>query len=373
VLVFLKNKLVLHNTILQILIIFAFASASIYVYSFCLLYLFLYIVIHNKKCINRNILIPITVYITLVFLMTFFKLCSDPSIFIKSFVALFGFYCALLLLDDFDSLYYSSLISLIIFQLFVIFNIFIYGFENFPNESPLEKIFNGKSGNGITSNMIVLQIHYFFLHILKDNKFNFSLFFTILLTLLISMSTYARGSLVSSFALLMIFFFGFGFSVKKLLFLVVVITLVVTLDTEMFLDFFNRYTKLSQGFSDHDRIAALTQYLRKIDLLTFFYGADYNDTIIVQTLNGNPHNSFIRAHHNYGIFYIFYVIGIIFISVFNTKSIHKVFLYSALSSVLIFRLWTEPVLFPTIFDFYFFSMFFSVIIYEKRTATFKSL
>jgi hypothetical protein len=95
-------------------------------------------------------------------------------------------------------------------------------------------------------------------------------------------------------------------------------------------------------------------------------GANYDETIIDRELNGNPHNSFIRAHHNYGLLYVIFILSTIFLCIFTNQSFKKIILYGSIMLVLVFRIWTEPILFPTILDFYFFSIFFTIYNYEPK-------
>lgn len=361
----LRNSEIISGLVFQLLIIFSFASANFIIYGLTILFLFIYYIFPHGLNISRNVFILVFFYLVIVFLMVLVKAVEDPNLIFKSLFSIVGLLAASILVKDLKIHYFCSGFALIFFQFFVFCNILYYGFENFPAESPLEKVFDGKSGNGITSYIIILQIHFYVCHIIYHFRVDKMLNITIVSTLLISMSTYARGSLIAAFMLIFITFIVFRFSKKFILILCLLVFGLLISDFDSIVDLFNRYSKLSQGLEDYSRTEALKQYLNKIDIISFFIGADYRSTIIDNELSGNPHNSFIRAHHNYGILYIVFILFLFGLSVFIGKGIKKHILYGSLMLVLLFRIWTEPILFPTIFDFYFFSIVFLIFSYER--------
>ena len=111
----------------------------------------------------------------------------------------------------------------------------------------------------------------------------------------------------------------------------------------------------------------LNAYLHKIDYFESFTGVDYSNTIIEVFYNNNPHNSFIRAHSIFGLPYlglIFFIPGLIFIFY---KKIKYRFYVSGVLLILFFRTYAEPIMFPSLLDFYYFSiLLFPVFAYTKK-------
>lgn len=363
----LKKEDRLWRIIFQLLIIFSFASSNAILYSITFLYFFVfYIIPFNFNYKDNFYLFFISFYVLILLMMIVFKTNSDIFIAPKAMLSLFGITVALIHMKDLKIHYFSSAWALIIFQLFIFLCIIYYGFDDFPNVSPLEKIFEGKSGNGITSYLIVLQIHFFIMHIIYEKRNNSFLYFSIFFTFLISLSTYARGSLISS---ILIIFIAFTLFRSSKFFIVLVLSIVFSTliyDFDGIYDLITRYTKLSKGLEDYNRTEALKQYLNKIDLKSFFLGADYTGTIIDNHLSGNPHNSIIRAHHNFGIVYIFFIIFYTALSLLITKGIRKTVLHATLILILFFRIWTEPVLFPTVFDYFYFCIILFMLTNGKK-------
>lgn len=144
-------------------------------------------------------------------------------------------------------------------------------------------------------------------------KTNFDLFL-LGLFLLISFATGSRGVLVG---IALAFFFRFGFSIRNILYsffatVVYFILISIKLDTS-----FNRFS--SQGFFN-DRILQYTYAFETFIQQPFFgYGLDkyaYIDKdIIPNSLEGliiSAHNGYLAILVQYGIFFSFIILGIIF-------------------------------------------------------------
>lgn len=358
------NAGVLKIAVFQLLVIFAFASSNMIFYA--ITFLFPLVFFHRKLeyfILTKNELKFFFVFLLYIIAFSALKIDEDSLLIAKGLLSGFSLFMSFLLSKNIKSVYSGSLISILVFQLFVIGGIVYYGFNNYPAVSPLEKIFSGKSGNGITSYLIILQIHLFICHIFFQPKKNNIFFLTFFFTFLISASTYGRGSLISSILLILVLIVFYKRNVKLLLSIPICIFLIaINLKIDL-LELIERYTKLGRGLNDYYREAAIYQYVGKIDVKSFFIGANYNNTIISKELSGNPHNSFIRGHHNFGFIYLFSIGISIFVSIVNHRRFFHGSIISGLFLILFFRIFTEPVLFPTIFDYFFFS---SILIIKRN-------
>ena len=359
------NNKVINEIIFQLLLIFSFASANYYIYSITIsFFLIRYAFVKSKAFIEISTSFFFAIFLILVLISISIKTFIDPFLFFKSSFSIIGVLAAAFFVKDINTHYISSAWALMLWQSFVLLNIFYYGFENFPAENPVEKIFIGKSGNGVTSYTVVLQIHFFIFHVFYKHKKDKILYISIIFTLLISASTYARGSLSSALMLVFFTFFIYKFSKYFLVFCTVVsFMLFNNVNSDEINDFYLRNSKFSQGFKDNNREIIVTEYLNKIDFTSFFIGADFEGTIVKTEFNGNPHNTFVRAHQHYGIFYLLFIFLYTIYSVLYIKKIRRALIFIILLAILIFRAWTETVFFPTIFDFYFFSIIFSAKLY----------
>ena len=59
-------------------------------------------------------------------------------------------------------------------------------------------------------------------------------------------------------------------------------------------------TKLGSGLFDSHRYIVYASYFEELSWVSAFKGADY-PSYVYEFLNGNPHSSFIRAHHLFGM------------------------------------------------------------------------
>lgn len=227
---------------------------------------------------------------------------------------------------------------------------------------PFGEVIEGASTNGIPAYMIIIQL---FLCTITYVVAGRAPVLTPAITFLIAFYGNGRGSLIVGallvFGALVInlfprkvpFFYRatlFILSIGAMAFLIV--------NSAELLDYVSRYTKLSVGVSDSNRAAILDAYMAKINPFTFFFGTDYSGTPIDFRYEGNPHISYIRLHSFFGIFALLMAIfspAIIFFAKGGWILKLPILFFIGLA---LLRAATEPILFPTLLDVFFFSMFF---------------
>ncbi|MES2319254.1 MAG: hypothetical protein V4631_17385 [Pseudomonadota bacterium] len=253
----------------------------------------------------------------------------------------------------------ASRISLLTVQVGVFAFLCLHGWDNFP----LENMIGEQSSNGITSYMIILQANY--------SAFNFIVrrrasTVTSLLTLVVCIVGYGRGSILASMGIVVINLLSFltlrsmSGALWRALAGLLIVGAVGMLYSDDIVFFLEANTKLGSGLFDSARERILIDYAGKIDAVTFVTGADYDGTSIPSEFRGNPHNSYIRAHHIFGVFYLL-ALSLFPLAIFWTRKAWPVKLYcSAVLALVLFRASTEPLLFPSLFDFYFFALFFGL-------------
>lgn len=232
---------------------------------------------------------------------------------------------------------------------------------------PLGEVIPGSSTNGIPSYLIVLQVALSITFLLQKGRLPLiSPFFTLLVAFL----GLGRGSIIVALA---IFLSSIGFNVilyygNSLLLRVLIVlsfTFVIILifaggfyyGSEYFLAYIES-SKFASGVLDPYRGQILQEYIAKVDALGFLLGVDYSGTVIATKYDGNPHIAFIRTHSFYGFFGVFIAIvspSFVFLSREDVRFKLAGFL---LLSLLLVRALTEPILFPTLLDFFYFYCFF---------------
>jgi hypothetical protein len=222
---------------------------------------------------------------------------------------------------------------------------------------PLERMLPDSSSNGITSYLVILQANYCVALTIVTRRVAF---LTPIATLLICVSGYGRSSIIAALAILLInaivWLSGRKRGVKMLL--VIVLGLVLSFIAVRFggviAEFVQANTKIGSGLVDSHRAEINQSYFEQINALSLFAGSDYSGTKIDLDYRGNPHNSFIRAHHLLGLPYVLLMI-------FFPVLLHRRFSGDrasryryAMILVMLARAVTEPVLFPSMLDFFYF-------------------
>lgn len=225
---------------------------------------------------------------------------------------------------------------------------------------PFGEVIEGSSTNAIPAYMIVIQL---FLCVTTFIMTGRAPILTPALTLMIAFFGNGRGSLVVGSLLvagsLVINLFprNVSFLYRALLMAISLVAMVeiATHATELY-DYASRYTKLSVGIEDRNRGDILSSYLAEINPYTFFFGAEYEGTIIDIQYKGNPHISFIRTHSFFGIFALLMALlspFTVFFSRGRWSLKLPIFFFVSLAVV---RAGSEPILFPTLLDVFYFLM-----------------
>lgn len=248
----------------------------------------------------------------------------------------------------------ASQLTLLAAQATVFIYLIVSGIANFP----LDNMLPDSSSNGVTSYMVLLQANYCIVNYVLTRKTSLP---TALMTLAICIVGYGRGSILAAAALVSLGVAArvwAGGYTRALLALVIVMGGAAAVAIEygdVISEFVAANTKIGSGLYDAHRAGILTEYLEKLDGVSLWTGGSYEGTSIVTDYNSNPHNSYIRAHYIFGLPYLL-LLFLIPIYLVNRAHERRVKAYAAcVWAVALFRALTEPVLFPTLFDFYFFA------------------
>jgi hypothetical protein len=274
------------------------------------------------------------------------------------FVALVGMGCAIVFTRNLETYLLASRLSLLAAQAALAIFLLSRGITSFP----LEGLFEHSSSNGITSCLIVLQVNYSAIQYLVRRK---SSLITALLTLAICIIGYGRGSILASSAIVatnLLFsasWRSYRAAAGALCVLAVGAVLLLAYGRDVVL-FVQENTKIGAGLYDEARARMISEYTGRIHAGTLMAGADYRGTVIESEFGGNPHNSYIRAHHLFGLPYILAMILLPCLMVSRGHSFPAVAFTGCMIFILFVRCATEPILFPTPFDFYYFAICFAL-------------
>lgn len=233
----------------------------------------------------------------------------------------------------------------------------VHGLDDFP----LEHILPETSSNGITSYLVALQANYCIVRFLLRGR---ATLVTPLITLAICVVGYGRGSILAATAIVAVNAVACLDS-RRALRSVALLALATALAAWIYqrhgdavATFVEVNTKIGSGLVDQHRERQIAEYLERVDGLTLLIGAEYEGTSIASEYNNNPHNAFIRGHHIFGLGYIVLVTVLPF-AMTSARLPRTRRLYAhALVVVVLFRAFTEPILFPTALDTIYFALCF---------------
>lgn len=228
---------------------------------------------------------------------------------------------------------------------------------------PLGELIPGSSTNGLPSYLIVLQIALSISVFLEKNKLPV---LSALATLIVAVFGLGRGSMIVALLIVSYSFFVNYFVAKYgveknvsvrlffgLIFLSAAVSTVFYAWHLGYMDEWIEGSKFGGGVLDSHRGNMLADYLGKLDVWSLLFGTDYSGASINNIYGGNPHNSYIRTHSYYGFFGLLIVaLSPLAIFLTNKKLVSKCVVFVLVTLVLV-RAVTEPILFPTLLDFFY--------------------
>jgi len=359
-----KKSLLIFSTIFSMY--YTFLYMSIILFLLFLLFSFLLIFIEKNYITKIIKKYNQSIYVLLIYMIAF----SMPFIMLNNFstpiyflLTLWSILLAIVFLKIENLFYVFSSIKWLLYT-FIIFTLgYLYiTYGKYPIGYSLEHMTGEQvSANGITSfaNIILGVYTILSFKLKKENTLVASLF-----VLYISVEGYGRGSIIFSLMLILINIL-YIYQKNKIFFKIIFIasgSVLIVFISPFVYDIYLT-TKLASGF-ETPRTIILEQYLNKIDVFSLLFGVSYSGTIIESMYNNNPHITYIRSHHIFGLFYLlslFYIIGRKSISTFKSKIFEEHMIFLIIVAVLIRNI-TEPLFFPSIFD----SLFLLILFLPKN-------
>lgn len=115
-------------------------------------------------------------------------------------------------------------------------------------------------------------------------------------------------------------------------------------------------TKLALGIHDYARRDVLLDYIREMGISGWILGGSYQNTIIATEFHGNPHISYVRAHHLFGLPYLLMPLVMTGLLLWRLRNNKACLPLGFVAAVYLLRATTEPILFPTVYDTCFFAL-----------------
>lgn len=230
---------------------------------------------------------------------------------------------------------------------------------------PFEGLIPGTSTNGLPAYLIVVSVAYSIAIYLRYGRLPVV---SGVAVLGIAMIGLGRSSMIISALILLFYFLANALIINErkmsgLAYLVFVAFVVVILGLYSGVTFdvvedAIQQSKFSAGVVDEHRAIMIDDYINKIDAWSLLFGTDYSGTSIVQSYGGNPHNSFIRLHSFYGIVGLFVILSPVYFLIASRYPFKSKFIVLVLISLVLIRSGTEPILFPTPLDLFYWLYFF---------------
>lgn len=246
-------------------------------------------------------------------------------------------------------------------------------YTHWGEPEPLGMVIKGSSTNAIPAYLIVLQISLSLAAYLATGRLPVLSPF---ITFAVAFIGNGRGSLVvaaliiAATLLLNVVAPGRGKLHWRLAFLLGLVLAVSSLVLwgEEFLELVTNYTKLSVGLVDTNRLEIWDQYSEKIDGPTLLFGGNYAGTIIEHEYGGNPHIAYIRTHSFFGLpLTLLAMISPAFVLLARKTLAAKAVFFTFISLAAL-RAYSEPIFFPTLLDFFYFTWFLMYFNYAPGTA-----
>lgn len=292
---------------------------------FNILFLFLMKKIHYKETF---------LFLIFLFILLIFGILSPVSMSIWMPSLIIGINTFLIALIFNNNLAFRFIYFLLFFaNCFVFFKWYQSGYLSWFGE----ELIPGRSRNIVSAYLIVFQIYYFVLCDINSKKINvFLSFFTFLNCILL----FGRTGIVLGF---MLFLFAVYKRYGKVFFIGL-----LTLGS-MFLGVIYTYIFTQTNFErglDSPRSALYRDYFMGINQYDLFFGRNISQCCsLIASYTGNPHNSFILGHSQFGIMHTI-TFTIIFVVVILSRKIELVFLLF----ILYFRYYFDTIGMFSVFD-----------------------
>lgn len=224
----------------------------------------------------------------------------------------------------------------------------------------------GFSYNYISAHIIILLALKIVIDTLKNERVGFRVLLISSIAFYFCVELYGRSGIFFSFLILVAVAINFmrdrGLVVVIFSsFLLVVFIVILWLNVDIIIDLLNE-TKFKEGV-DSPRTLMLDEYFSNFDLYSFVFGKNLHDTVLIKSFNFNPHNSYLNGHVAFGVIGV--IFNVVILCMILAVSIKRSALIIFMIMVVLGRAFFDVLIFPGIFDFIIYGIFF--LIFNKRS------
>ncbi|MCQ2044487.1 hypothetical protein SAMN05216194_11032 [Stutzerimonas kunmingensis] len=312
-----------------------------------------------QKPVSRNVLVFLLLF-SMFIIPVFLALNHGFSVFFYYVSTVFCFFAARKMV----SIHRCLVLQAYQFSFYFLFFIFIFLYYIYRDEAePFGAIIEGASTNGVPSYFIVLQVTLSLIAFSINGRLPL---LSAAMTFFIAVLGIGRGAILAAFAIFAFsFLFNFCLDVKYkrtgrvlgVIGFVAVLFFVFCFSYDAVFEYFYARTNLSRGLYDSARVEMISDYVGGISAIGLFAGSSFDGTVIAELYGNNPHNSFIRSHSYMGLGVFLMVLFSPFLFFFSRVKFSAKIAYFSLVMILFFRAFSEPILFPTLLDIFYFVIF----------------
>lgn len=304
-----------------------------------------------------------------IFLVLLFSVAIFPSLCFLQHGASHYFYYFLTLICFLSASAFSRLgaysifiVTRMLFFSYVLFAFLVYYLYRDLAE-PFSGLVEGSSTNGIPSYLIVVQVLYSLVYYSVHKRLPA---ISALLTLIVALLGIGRGSIYVALMIVVVSVFINSlidvisrryFSIILLLSALVIGVGFILLNLDVLYALLDGRTKALHGFVDPYRNRIVVEYFANLKWWQVFVGGDFKGTVISSLYDNNPHVAFICSHAYMGMIYTICILLSPLIFLLKSRSYLDSAIFFVFSSFLLLRAWSEPILFPTALDFFYYLIF----------------
>jgi hypothetical protein len=252
----------------------------------------------------------------------------------------------------------ASLLAMIFLFFWYIYCLFYIGYT----PSSANSYLYGASRNHVSFLLLLSLFLYYSTYIYHEKRFSL---IPVIFMVPVSIQLYGRSGIIISLMLFIVVVFYAILEGKAgrrillgLLFIFLSILLFAGLKTTVFNNVGTNFGDLSSILELESNLSSVRwemnfEYIRSLDLSSFFFGSDLQSIQLIAEHDGNPHNSFVVGHSILGIFFLAPVVALACVICFRLlfRFGRKRLVISLLLFLLLLRASVDSLFFYSAFDF----------------------
>lgn len=257
--------------------------------------------------------------------------------------------------QDFILVKKISLVSLLVFYVFFVLAMLIYGFS--PDN--INNYLVNSSRNVVSAIALFLQIMYSASYFRVNYKLPNV---TPVITLILAIISFGRTGIALSAALVLlsaiVYFWERKIAYKSFVLFVLFCFVLFSYQYYSYVEYFIFTNTSFKSGLETPRVEMIKDYFFNFDFFDFLLGRDLLSLPIISVYGGNPHNSFVYGHSLYGVFYFISMVWLLFFIFKSFISCKHSIVYIALLLIFLIRISMDKLSLPGVFDYIIFYIIF---------------